>query len=252
MKKMSFVHIPFLPTDNIKTAMVDYRIGTEAEQALLELGIQLIKTVPCQELYPAIQGHPDIVVHPVGDNKLVVAPNVFDELKPVLSKKGFALTKGETWLYRNYPQNIAYNVLRVGSLAFHNTKYTDKALLKEFEKQNIHLIHINQGYTKCSACVVNQNAIITSDRKLAKAAEANGIECLLIKPGGIFLEGMDYGFIGGSTGLLSQNIMAFTGSLDNIQDNYQIVDFLKRMGITVKILSTKQIFDIGSILPLTY
>jgi hypothetical protein len=252
MIMIDFIHKPFLPGNNIKAAMVDYRITVEASEALTSLGIETIKTVPCKELYDAINGHPDIVVFHIGDNKLVVAPNVFDMLKPVLVKKGFALTKGETWLKRNYPENIAYNVLRVGSFAFHNTKYTDKVILEELKKEYIEVIHVNQGYTKCSTCIVDENSIITSDYMIAKTAEKYGIESLLIKSGGIVLEGLNYGFIGGSSGLLSKNIMAFTGSLDKIQDNYKIVDFLNSKGIEVKILSTKQIFDIGSIIPLTY
>jgi hypothetical protein len=252
MINMSFVQRPFLPENKIKAVLVDYRIGTEASEALAKEGIEIINTVPCKELYDAIQGHPDIVVHHLGGNKLIVAPNVFDMLQPVFIKKGFALTKGETWLNRNYPDNIAYNVLRIGSYAFHNTKYTDKAIKDEFEKSNIDLIHVKQGYTKCSACIVNENTIITSDMMLAKTVEKYGIESLLLKPGGIILQGLNYGFIGGSCGLLSKNTMAFTGNLDNIQDNYKIVDFLNSKGIEVKILSTKQIFDIGSIMPLTY
>ena len=249
---MNLVHKPFLPENNIKAVMVDYRIDAEAEEALVNSGIEIIKTVPCNELYDSINGHPDIVVHHIGDNKLVVAPNVFDMLQPVLIKKGFALTKGDTWLNRNYPQNIAYNVLRIGSFAFHNIKYTDKAILEEFKKNNIRLVHVNQGYTKCSACIVSENSIITSDSMLANTVEKYGIESLLIKPGGIILKGLNYGFIGGSGGLLSKNTMAFTGNLDNIQDNYKIYDFLNSKGIKVKILSTKQIFDIGSIIPLNY
>ena len=249
---MSFVQKPFLPENKIKAALVDYRIGTEASEALTKEGIEIIKTVPCKDLYDAIHGHPDIVVHPVGDNQLIIAPNVFDMLQPLLIKKGFALTKGETWLNRNYPENIAYNVLRIGSYAFHNTKYTDKAIKDEFEKNEIDLIHVKQGYTKCSACIVDENAIITSDIILAKTVEKFGIESLLIKPEGIILQGLNYGFIGGSCGLLSKSTMAFTGNLDNIQDYYKIVDFLNSKGIEVKILSTKQIFDIGSIIPLTY
>lgn len=249
---MDYVNIPFLPHADVKTVLVDYRIHESAEKTLESEGIEIIKTTACHELYDAISGHPDIVVHPVGNNKFVVAPNVFEYYKPIFSKKGFALTKGDTWLYRNYPANIAYNVLRVGSLAFHHTKYTDKAIKDEFEKNNINLIHVNQGYTKCSTCVVNENTIITSDQKLAKTAERYGIESLMIKPDGIVLSGLNHGLIGGASGLLSRNTLAFTGSLDNIEENYKIYDFLSRKGIEVKILSTKQIFDIGSIIPLTY
>lgn len=249
---MNLLSTPYIPDKEVKTILVDYRISQEAEETLRDMDIELIKTVPCIELYDAIKGHPDIVVHHIKDNKLVVAPNVYDAMQPLLSKKGFALTIGETWLYRNYPNNIAYNVLRVGLIAFHNTKYTDKAILNEYEKNGIKIVHINQGYAKCSACIVDEHSIITSDYKLARTAEKHGIESLLIEPGGILLEGLKYGFIGGTSGLLSKNILSFTGSLEKIKNNYKIYDFLSSKGIEVKILSTKQIFDIGSIIPLTY
>ncbi len=248
---MNLLNTPYIPENKIKAALVDYRITQEAEKTLRDMDIELIKTSPCIELYDAIKGHPDIVVHHIKDNNLVVAPNVFVVMQPLLSKKGFALTIGDTWLHRNYPQNIAYNVLRIGLLAFHNTKYTDKVILKEYEKNGIKIIHVNQGYTKCSACIVDEHSIITSDYKLAKIAEKHGIESLLIEPGGILLDGLNYGFIGGTSGLLSRNILSFTGSLEKIKDNYKIYDFLSSKGIEVKILSTKQIFDIGSIIPLT-
>jgi hypothetical protein len=250
--EMKYLNKPFLPEQNISTALVDYRIGAEAENELRLAGVDVIKTVPCTQFYEAIMGHPDMLMHPLSGNKLVIAPNVFDKLQPVLTKKGFALTKGETWLNRNYPENIAYNVLRIGSKAFHHTKYTDKALLRELEREQVDLIHVKQGYTKCAVCIVNEKAVITADRRLAETMEKQGMECLLIPTGGIHLEGLDYGFIGGSAGLLSKNTLAFTGKLDNIKEYYKIVDFLSRLGIEVKILSTKQIFDIGTIIPLTY
>ena len=81
---MNFVNRPFLPEKNIKAVLIDYKTDVEAIKALRSLDIKIIKTVPCKELYDAINGHPDIVVFHIGDNKLIVAPNVFDMLQPVL------------------------------------------------------------------------------------------------------------------------------------------------------------------------
>ncbi len=249
---MSFLQTPYIPSDSVKLAVLDYRADAQLEAALYSEGVSVIRTTPCKELYDAINGHPDILLHHTGENRIVLAPNVFDQLSPVLLKKGFALTKGATWLSRNYPENIAYNVLRVGSYAFHNTKYTDIRILEEFEKLNVKTIHVNQGYTKCSVCIINAATIITSDIKLANAAEKNGIESLLIKPGGIELTGLNYGFIGGASGLIGNNKLAFTGCVENIPEANRIIDFLNIKGIEVKILTNKQIKDIGSIIPLKY
>jgi hypothetical protein len=171
-------------------------------------------------------------------------------MAPMLEKKGFAVTKGATWLDRNYPGDIAYNVLRLGNLAFHNTKYTDSKVKKALLEENVRLIHVNQGYTKCSVCILDSKTVITSDFKLSKKMEEYGIESLLIKPGGIDLKNLDYGFIGGASGLISQDCIAFTGSIDYMEDKELIEEFLRRKGFAIRILDEEKSVDYGSIIPL--
>lgn len=249
---MGFLSTPLIPEGKVKLAVVDYRIGIDTEKSLKDSGIELIKTVRCKELYEAIDGHPDILLHHLGGSRIVAAPNIYDEIVSVLSKKGFAVTKGSTLLVRNYPGNIAYNVLRIGNIAFHNTKYTDKTIIREYEKLGIPVIHVNQGYTKCSVCVLSEKAAITSDLKISKTLEKYGIECLLIKPGGIFLRNMSYGFIGGASGLLSPKCIAFSGSIEDLEDRHRISEFLHDRGFSITFLSKRKIDDIGSIIPLKY
>lgn len=247
-----FIEKPNLPIKKVKTVLIDYRVDSDILSSLEEMGIDTIKTVCCNELYDAIKGHPDILIHHVIGENIVIAPNVYEKLAPRFIKKGFALTKGATWLHRNYPFNIAYNVLRIGNLAFHNTKYTDSEILKLYEKYNIKLIHMNQGYAKCSVCVVNEHSAITHDKGVAKILENNGIEVLIIEPGDIVLKQLNYGFIGGSTGLLSKDTMAFSGEIYQMKDYEKILEFLDSKGVNIKILSKKKIMDIGSIIPISY
>lgn len=245
------ISIPNIPNSKVKTVVVDYRVDNEILNSLNDMGIEVIKTTECNSLYKAINGHPDILMHHIGGKTIVLAPNIYDNLAQLFIKKGFAVTKGDAWLHRNYPNNIAYNVLRIGEYAFHNLKYTDRQIRILYENMNIKLHHVNQGYTKCSAALVNEKAIITSDIKMAKEFEKYNIESLLIKPGEIRLLGLDYGFIGGATGLISDKEIAFTGSLNGLKDYKKILKFLDEKGVAVKILSSKKIIDIGSILPLT-
>jgi len=247
---MGFLQTPLLPKGQVTLAVVDCRLSEEAQKNLEKMGIELVKTVRCPDLYEAVDGHPDILLHHTGGRKIVIAPNVYDSLAPVLVKKGFAVTKGATWLVRNYPGNIAYNVLRIGKYAFHNTKHTDPEIVREYEKQGITIMHINQGYSKCSVCVVDENTIITSDYKISKAAEGCGIECLLIRPGGIVLKGLEYGFIGGASGLLSQKQIAFSGIMVDHPDVRRIEYFLGDRGYGITFLSSEKIYDVGSIIPL--
>lgn len=247
-----FLETPYIPNKAVKAVIVDYRISAKAEKTLQMMDIDVIKTVPCMDLYDSINGHPDILMHHLGKEKIVVAPNVYGKLAPILIKKGFAVTKGATWLLRNYPNNVAYNVMRIGNIAFHNTKHTDRTILEYFEKEGIVIEHVKQGYTKCSVCIVDNKSMITSDKKIAQKCEKYDIECMVISPGGIVLEGLEYGFIGGAAGLIGDKKIAFTGVLNNHKDIEKIYEFLFSKGITVKTLSEKQIIDIGSIVPLNY
>jgi len=249
---MNFLKTPFIPEDKVCLSVVDYRISPEMEASLTACGIELIKTVRCRDLYDAVDGHPDMQLHHIGGNRLVMAPNIYEYLAPVFEKKGFAVTKGATWLVRNYPGNIAYNVLRMGDLAFHNTKYTDVVIAKELEKDNVKLIHVNQGYTKCSTCILDSRTVITSDIKLAATAEKYGVESLLIKPGGIELKNLNYGFIGGASGLVSKKRIAFAGTLENLEESDRIIRFLVDKDFEIITLTGSKLVDYGSIIPLKY
>ncbi len=247
---MRYIETPCIPKNQVVLAVVDYRISAEAEASLTSMGMELIKTMPCPDLYEAINGHPDIILYPVGHDRVILAPNVYGSLAPTLEKKGFAVTKGATWLARNYPENIAYNVLRIGGLAFHHTGHTDPEILKVLEEQQIQLVHVNQGYSKCAVCILDERHIITSDYKLAQTTEKYGVESLLVKPGSIGLTGMEYGFIGGASGLISEKSIAFTGTIEQHEDGVKIAAYIEKCGLDLVSLNTGQMTDIGSILPL--
>ncbi len=247
---MGFIKSPFIPDGKVSLAVIDYRMPKAMEERMNSMGIECIRTARCRELHEAVDGHPDMLMMHMGGNRIVLAPNIYEEMAPMLQKKGFAVTKGATWLVRNYPGNIAYNVLRLGNLVFHNIKYTDPELLKVFESERLKLINVRQGYTKCSVCILDGNTIITSDRMLSETAGANGAESLLIEPGGIELKGFDYGFIGGSSGLLASGLIAFSGNSKSLKNADEIAIYLALKGISTVDLSLDKMVDYGSIIPL--
>ena len=100
---MNFLKTAFIPDGEVSLVMVDYRISPIIEANLKKRGIACIKTVRCPDLYGAVDGHPDMLMFHLGGNKIVLAPNIYDEMAPKLTEKGFAVTKGATWLVRNYP-----------------------------------------------------------------------------------------------------------------------------------------------------
>jgi hypothetical protein len=212
---LNFLKTPYIPDSDVSLAIVDYRISAPIEENLTLFGIELIKTNRCSELYEAVDGHPDMQLLHMGGNRIILAPNVFESMAPIFEKKGFAVTKGATWLVRNYPGNIAYNVLRMGNFAFHNTKYTDAEIVSALEKENVKLIHVSQGYTKCSTCILDSKTIITSDLKL-----------------------------------FSEKLIAFTGSLEALEDSSKLVEFIRSKGFEAATLLEEKPVDYGSIIPL--
>ncbi|HAA43773.1 MAG TPA: hypothetical protein DCE02_07235 [Ruminiclostridium sp.] len=247
---MNFLDIPNLPEKKVNLVLVDGRIGQDIEEKLMSLKINYIKTKPLDSLYPAISYHPDIFFHHLEKNIIVYAPGVCKEILKKLHSLGFELLEGKSRLTSKYPGNICYNGARVGKYFFHNTKYTDSVILEHLKKKDIEIVHVNQGYTKCSVSVVNENSIITMDRGIAKVAEKKGLDVLVIDEDGILLPGIQNGFIGGATCLIDDKKFAVAGNIYRLKSAMKIIDFLSQKGIEHVSLSEEPVTDIGTIIPL--
>ena len=112
-------------------------------------------------------------------------------------------------------------------------------------------INSRQGYSRCSVCVVSDNAIITTDEGICRGAEAHGIDVLKIQPGYIDLLGFDYGFIGGASFKISDTKLAFTGRLDKHPDAERIIEFASLHNVNIVYITDKPAFDIGGAVPIT-
>lgn len=250
MKDRTYLETPFLPKRPVMAMILDGRTPTIISNSLEKMGIHVVKTTCCKELYPAISYHPDILLHPINEEKIIIAPNVYEKLGTAMIELGLRAIKGSTNLKSNYPHNVAYNVARISNFAIHCFKYTDPILLKLLKEQDVQFIDVKQGYSKCSICIVNERAIITADHGIAKAVEKHGIEALLISPGYISLPGLSYGFIGGASGLLGGEQIAFSGSLSHHPDYVRIINFLDEQKMNPIFLSHGDPIDIGSMIPI--
>ena len=201
---MKFVEESFITNERLSLAIVDKRITIDMENKLKNYDINIIKTPSCDDTYNAIKHHPDISVCKLDVNNIVVAPNVYDYYNDILSNYNFNVIKGNSTISKKYPNNIQYNVAILGNYAIHNFKYTDNIILEYLDKFNIKKINVKQGYCKCSICIVDENSIITSDEGIHKEVIKYGIDSLLIEKGYIDLFDLDYGFIGGCSGLISK------------------------------------------------
>lgn len=241
---------PYLLNKTPRYVIIDYRASDEIINYIKKLNIEPIKTVKCSDLQKPVDGHPDMVMHPIDEKTFIVAPNVYNYYFDVLNNIGIKVIKGGKTLFRNYPEDIAYNVARIGRYAVHNTHHTDQVLKCYLEEANIEFIHVNQGYTKCSVAAVSENKAVTSDFVIHEKLESYNIDCMYINPEIVNLKGYDHGFIGGSVGLINENIFLSTGKIldDNILNAFK--KFIQSCGYIYEEASSQQIIDLGSIIPI--
>lgn len=241
---------PFIPINKANIAIVAGNANREIINNLEDKGLRVIKTIKCEDVDESIAYHPDIVMHPINYNTLIIAPNVFAYYKDKFKGLNLNLIKGEKELICKYPGDIAYNVGRIYGNAIHNFSYTDELLKYYLLKEGLNLIDVKQGYTKCSISVVDQKSIITSDIPIYIKLNDLGFNVLNIKPGFIELKGQSYGFIGGCSGNISKDIIAFSGSLKDHPDREKIEKFILSRNKKIEYLSKKAITDIGTIISL--
>jgi len=131
----------------------------------------------------------------------------------------------------------------------HNAKHTDPVILNKAKELGLESIHVKQGYTKCSLVILDDNAAITSDKGLAAALKKYGIDILLITHGHVNLPGFPYGFLGGASGKVDDEII-FNGNLSAHPDFEKIKDFICQRGLKVTWFEEYPLEDIGSIIQL--
>jgi hypothetical protein len=245
-----FIQIPFLPQGRVTHAIVDKKAPQEFLKNLEKLKITPILSTEVATVNPCLSTHPDMQIFHAGSNKVVCEPSVYKYYSDMLTPLELEVVCGKTSLKSNYPNDIAYNIARVGSYALHKKSHTDMQILSIFTSNNVSIINVAQGYTKCAVCIVAKNAIITSDAGIAKTLKESDIEVLLIEAGDIALEGMDYGFIGGTGGLISPNLLAFCGNIEKHVDYCKIKSFAKKYDVDLVSLYSGKLVDIGSIIPI--
>jgi hypothetical protein len=201
------------------------------------LGYEIIKIEKSSNTYDSISNHPDIFVFSTG-RKVIVDYSIYDELKSIL---GNCVIKGDSRVQKKYPNNIQYNVAKLGEYAIHNKAYTDRKII---ENINCKWINVKQGYSKCNTLIVDDNSIITSDKGIYEETIKFGLKVLLIRPGDIILKGLNYGFIGG-TSVRIENEIVFYGDIRKHRDYEKIEMFIENRNLKIKYFNF-DLEDIGS------
>lgn len=232
----------------LNTIIVDYRTSDKEMCILENLNLNILKCPKYPNIYDAINGHPDIQIF-ISNNYAIVHNDMNKSFIDELLSLNINVIISENKLTNKYPGNISLNAVILKNYFIHNLRYSDKTIFQFTNSKK--LINVKQGYTKCSTAVLNDHAIITSDPSIYKTVKENNIDVLFIPPGDIELPGLNYGFIGGTCGIIDENKMAFFGNLKYYKYGQEVISFLKKHNITPIYLRDDKLIDRGSILRIT-
>lgn len=249
---MRFVENPNLPV-RAGTIIIGEKYCKILQSGIKSLGINALFMPDNPYVDPRLSGHADLSVLPLGGDRLLLAPYLKgSSFSRQLEDRGFDIQFADIEQSALYPNDAQMNVCILGNKVIYNPQTGSDAIVKYLTIGNGAIqVSSRQGYSRCSVCVVNDNAIITADEGICRSAKAHGIDVLKIRPGYIDLPGFDYGFIGGASFKLSDTKLAFTGGLDKHPDAERIIEFASLHNINIVYITDNPAFDIGGAVPIT-
>ncbi len=243
---MNYVKNPNLPTGEVLAVAISGN-AYPAIKALKTMGIKTFPVPTITDLPKGIASHADLQILHLCDNRIISAN---EQMCAGEFEKIFSITSASKPLKGKYPDDVALNAAIIGEHLICNTSTVDNQILQFAESNGMAVHHVNQGYSQCSICIINENAIITDDISIAESAQFFLDDVTFIEKGSIGLYGYSYGFIGGCCGKIAQNKIAFNGRIESHSDANKIIDALARNKTEAVELTNETLYDIGGILPL--
>ncbi len=212
--------------------------------ALEAVGVACILSENCKSLPRQVAYHADMQLLHLGSERFAFEKSctrLRGELAALGAAESFTECAGS-----KYPDDCVFNALCLGGTVYCGR--SSEARLRDKSEKGVFLV--KQGYARCSCAVVSENAVITADKGIASALKGSGVDCLVIPPGEIALDGYDYGFIGGCCGLIAPDELAFTGEVSRLSYGGEIEEFCEKHGVKITALCEGVPEDIGGILPI--
>lgn len=148
-----------------------------------------------------------------------------------------------------YPDNVCLSAILCGDKLICREPSIDIAINEYCQQQGYELLHVKQGYVKCSCAQISDSVLITADQGIINTLKNTDIEVLEIGKGHIQLDNADHGFIGGASGFDNKrNTLFFCGNLQHHPDEDRIRDFCSKYNTEIINLSDDNLTDIGGII----
>lgn len=234
----------------MKTAIVDYRISAECEQALVAEGFAVIRTEPYRRLSQPICAHTDMLLFKLAD-RLFTPRDYYESHRGLFEKienacPSVKIIKTSDIPEADYPRDAKMNLLSAGGAIFANRASASGEIISYAEGLGLDICEVKQGYPACTVLVLRR-AAITADRGMARALERRGLSVTLISEGGVSLPPYKHGFIGGAAGIYGRHVY-FAGALSRHPDGDRIAEACRIAGFEPISLGSAPLHDVGGIL----
>ena len=216
----------------------------EMRENLRKFFPEVIPLPPDGDLAGPVRCHPDMIFA-VLEDRLFVSRRYFrknaDIIGRIADSGGFGIHPTDDSRSAVYPEDVAFNAAVWRDCVICRPDSTCPALLDFAVRRGYRIVPVKQGYTACS-CIVTYDAVLTSDRGIAKSLEREAIPCVLLPEGGISLPGYGCGFPGGACGF-HDNVIYFCGNADSLP----CADVLRCRGYRTVSLSGASVTDYGGV-----
>ena len=241
-----FLEYANLPRGNVTCVVVSDIIPELLTELVNNYSIKVVVPSPLNKISGSEKYHADMSFFHLGMNRFILDKNNND-LKKHMEKIGGIITDCDQ-ISASVPK---LNACLLKDVMICNKTITDENIRNYCNEKKIKLLHTKQRYAKCSTAIVTDNAVITTDESIYRICKEEGIDVLKVRNEGIDLYGYNYGFIGGCCGLISNNLLAFSGAIQNHPDYNNIKAFAGNYGISIISLGSNKLYDIGGIIPVT-
>ncbi|MBQ5663539.1 MAG: hypothetical protein IIV19_03795 [Bacteroidaceae bacterium] len=220
---------------------------TEEISDLKKLGVKLIPAPNNPDIQDEICNHIDLLAFTFPEGIIVIDECIAGEIVPFLTDYKIIVCSD---IKSPYPNDVKLNAAIVGKRLICNTKHIHPVILDKAQELGYEVIHTNQGYAKCNICVLTCDAVITSDAGICETLKEHGVDVLKISEGNIQLSESHYGFIGGASAKIYDDVVYFSGDFTAHPDYIKISSFLQKHKIKAVYNDKRPLRDFGGIISL--
>ena len=127
--------------------------------------------------------HPDSLLFPLPDGSLLVFADYYRENRELFESTGLCFVTTDEPVGAEYPRDVPLNALPLGGVLYGRLDSVSDVIKSAYGRH----VNVKQGYARCSVLALGERAAVTADRGLAYALLSEGVDVLLLPPGGILL-----------------------------------------------------------------